>query len=476
MAKKNTSKGNFPVVTQANQLVEAHYSPGLTTRAHKIARMLVSLISPDDKELKFYKVKVDFIKRFLGQSESTTWGSFVEEMKMVFKKLSSEPIVINREKGAVIAHFLAGVDIDPVSGYVTFEISGLLKPYLIELKNNFTSYSLAYIPALRSSYSIRVYELLSQYKKIGFRVMEVDELQRKVGSNYTLYGDFKRTVINVAQRDLEKHTDISFEFEELKVGKKVTRIKFYIYPNKPQEENKPNQLLLDLFDNSEKNAKAPNAIADQVRESILKLGIGEEVLQEILRLGFDFIEAEDKRAQANDRCNNLEAWLIEKLILVEKKKAVLGNDNPGGYFVNALKGDWVSRSASSEIKNKQVQKETQDKKRQLKGLEQQLKELQKQYEREMGIIYARLVEDEAIFNTCYTEARSEQSKPGLFFDDLFTPREQYEKGGFATTLVNDKIKEKYPDDFKEVIALYHPKLQELKEGVKLLKKELGVSY
>ena len=72
MAKKNTSKGNFPVVTQANQLVEAHYSPGLTTRAHKIARMLVSLISPDDKELKFYKVKVDFIKRFLGQSESTT--------------------------------------------------------------------------------------------------------------------------------------------------------------------------------------------------------------------------------------------------------------------------------------------------------------------------------------------------------------------------------------------------------------------
>ena len=94
----------------------------------------------------------------------------------------------------------------------------------------------------------------------------------------------------------------------------------------------------------------------------------------------------------------------------------------------------------------------------------------------MGIIYARLVEDEAIFNTCYTEARSEQSKPGLFFDDLFTPREQYEKGGFATTLVNDKIKEKYPDDFKEVIALYHPKLHELKEGVKLLKKELGVSY
>ena len=247
MKKIGVQNDIFPIVTQSNQLIEAHYSSGLTVRAHKVARMLISLINPDDKDLKFYKVKIDVIKRFLGQGETVTWGNFITEMKLIFKKLTNEPIVINLEKRAVIAHFLAGVDVDSASGYITFEISGLLKPYLLGLRNNFTSYSLAYIPALKSAYSIRIYELLSQYRTIGYRTLSIDDLQHKVGSSYKLYGDLKRTVILVAKRDLGKHTDIYFEFEELKIGKKVDSLKFHIHTNMPQNAQKSDQLLFDLF-------------------------------------------------------------------------------------------------------------------------------------------------------------------------------------------------------------------------------------
>jgi len=44
------------IVTQSNNLVEANYSPELTAQAHKTARFLLSLISPNDKDLRTYTV------------------------------------------------------------------------------------------------------------------------------------------------------------------------------------------------------------------------------------------------------------------------------------------------------------------------------------------------------------------------------------------------------------------------------------
>ena len=188
---KETNTDKF-VVVQSNDLIEALYSPALTARAHKVARLIFSLISPEDKDLKLYSITIDAMKRYLGYKSDVTWGRFQDDLRDIADRLNKEPIVIKTTENIITAYLIAAYAIDYKKGIVTFEIPLLLKPFLLELKKNFTMYPLLYIPKLKSSYSIRLYELLYQYKTIGHRTFDLEDLQKKVGSEYELYGDFKR--------------------------------------------------------------------------------------------------------------------------------------------------------------------------------------------------------------------------------------------------------------------------------------------
>ncbi|NJN35614.1 MAG: replication initiation protein [Saprospiraceae bacterium] len=167
------------VVVQSNDLVEAMYSPALTARAHKVARLIFSLISPEDKDLKLYTITIEALKRYLGYKTDVTWGRFNDDLRDIADRLNKEPIVIKTAENIITAYMIAGFVIDYKKATVTFEIPLLLKPFLLELKRNFTMYPLLYIPKLKSSYSIRLYELLYQYKTIGHRTFDIEDLQKK---------------------------------------------------------------------------------------------------------------------------------------------------------------------------------------------------------------------------------------------------------------------------------------------------------
>ncbi|EJO5349547.1 replication initiation protein [Clostridium botulinum] len=56
-------------------------------------------------------------------------------------------------------------------------------------------------------------------------------LKIKLGSNeksYCIYQNVKNIILIQEQKELKQKTDISFEFEEIKAGIKVTSLKFYI--------------------------------------------------------------------------------------------------------------------------------------------------------------------------------------------------------------------------------------------------------
>lgn len=72
---------------------------------------------------------------------------------------------------------------------------------------------------ISSANSIRMYELLKAFEGLGKRTFEVANLKEilGVGNKYgNNYYNFKKRVILQAQKDLKKHTDIHFNFEEIK--------------------------------------------------------------------------------------------------------------------------------------------------------------------------------------------------------------------------------------------------------------------
>lgn len=94
---------------------------------------------------------------------------------------------------------------------------------LIATNKNFLTYKLKNTIKITSPTAIRIYEiLLNKLKKNHSKFqINIDELKKILGfekNEYAKYSDFKRRVLDVAQKQINKHTDISFDYDVEKYG------------------------------------------------------------------------------------------------------------------------------------------------------------------------------------------------------------------------------------------------------------------
>jgi plasmid replication initiation protein len=216
------------MVTKSNDLIEASYR--LTTNEQRIILMLAAKVQPEDEEFKRYKIEVTEFAEMLGLKRT----GLHSDIQNIVKSLMTKPLRIKKKNSTLDMTWLASAEYFVGQGYVELEFSPKLKTYLLQLKERFTTYRLHNVMQLRSVYSIRIYELLKQYSKVGTRLFELDDLKYTLGieeGEYEKYGHFKSKVLKVAQKELNEKTDIEFDFVEIKDGRKVAKINFVIRKN-----------------------------------------------------------------------------------------------------------------------------------------------------------------------------------------------------------------------------------------------------
>jgi plasmid replication initiation protein len=103
----------------------------------------------------------------------------------------------------------------------------------LQLKKEFTTYKIKNIIPLKSTYSIRLYEIFKKYEKIGEKKYTVKELKKilQIENEYKLYGHLNDRILRVAEKELKQKCDIYFEMIEVKIGKRVDSIRFLIHKN-----------------------------------------------------------------------------------------------------------------------------------------------------------------------------------------------------------------------------------------------------
>src|SRR5690554_2405347 len=219
------------IVKKSNYFI-MNSSYDLSLEEQKIILTLASMVQPEDEEFKPYKFKINDFMNLLGVDTRTKYT----EVPKITKELMKKVFEIEEENKLIQVAWLSSAVYERGSGYVELEFSPRLKPYMLQLGTLFTQYKLSNILSMKSKYSPRIYEFLkaNEFKKQGYIEIEVVELRRllKTEDKYPLYADFKRKVILQAQKELKKVSDIFFDFEEIKTGRKVTSIKFYIKSNK----------------------------------------------------------------------------------------------------------------------------------------------------------------------------------------------------------------------------------------------------
>jgi len=113
-------------------------------------------------------------------------------------------------------------------------------PYLTQLTEQFTRYTLGDAGRLNSGYAIRLYELLCQWRDAGVREVSIEWLRHAfmLDGKYPAIKDFKRWVIVPAVEQVNEHTSLWVKWDQRKTGRRVSHLVFTFGEKAPEKSEK----------------------------------------------------------------------------------------------------------------------------------------------------------------------------------------------------------------------------------------------
>ena len=242
--KKNTSLPSI-ITFQHNNLIEAKYS--LTLQEKKIILWLTSQIKRDDSNFKEHTLKVKDFMNLLGVTGNPKYS----DLQRITLGLMKKALIIKEpeKKITIQVSWLDFAKYEEGEGLIKLSFSSKMHPFLLNLKETFTTINLRDLMQFKSIHSIRIYELLKQYRDIGERTLSLEEIRECCGVSKKLlnYSDFERKVVLISQKEINEKSDIRFKFERIKHVRKIVAIKFIISNNKAYElHNNPPKEICDI--------------------------------------------------------------------------------------------------------------------------------------------------------------------------------------------------------------------------------------
>lgn len=287
------------IVTQSNKLVEARYN--LPLGEQRLILTMIARIQPEDEDFKEYRINVREFADFLGIDRNSAYREFDKITTAIMTRV----LIFDESDGPLKVGWVSSAKYVSKEGAVLLCFDPKLKPYLLKLKGNFTSCGLEMLLSFKSQYTMRVYNLLKQYEHIRTREIELDVLREVLGirkDQYTLYSNFKKDIIKAAQKELAAKADLSFEFSEIKYGRRVEALSFQIF-SKPlfsplNQKKQDTNLVVDVASDN-KISELLALIPEQHKN---KKTILMSIASAEKRHGFDYVKR--NILYANAKANN----------------------------------------------------------------------------------------------------------------------------------------------------------------------------
>jgi plasmid replication initiation protein len=125
-------------------------------------------------------------------------------------------------------------------GEIRLQFSQVITHFLSQLKEQFTQYRLENIMQFQSTHSIRIYELLMQWKTKSKMEVTLEWLKERLflEDKYNKTYELKRKVLDVAIKEINKHSDMTVSYEKVKRGRSITGFIFHYSIGQPKKSNK----------------------------------------------------------------------------------------------------------------------------------------------------------------------------------------------------------------------------------------------
>src|SRR5574344_288685 len=161
------------------------------------------------------------------------------------------------EKGNTINHksrWVSEVAYIDNEAVVRLIFAPAIVPLITRLEEQFTKYEIQQISNLTSAYAVRLYEILIAWRSTGKTpLITMYDFRQKIGvleTEYKRMYDFKKSVLDIALKQVNEHTDITVKVEQHKTGRSITGFSFSFKQKKSAThsvESKRDPNTLDLF-------------------------------------------------------------------------------------------------------------------------------------------------------------------------------------------------------------------------------------
>jgi plasmid replication initiation protein len=436
MASKDTNK----LIKKANELVESRYKFDIWET--RVFAKMITLINKDDEDFKTYRI---YIKEIQDDFQLSKNKDAYKRLKDGARRLMRRIVKItyNTDEGEKTLETPVIIGLETLvagKSFIDVSFHPNMKPFLLQLKSQFLMYDIRNILKISSVHSVRIYELLKQYEKIGFRTFLVEELKDilQVSEKYPLYANFKQRIIKKAQKDLEKYTDISFTYEEIKKVRSVEKIKFFIHKNRSsQKESDKEETVL---------VEASSVIDERndLRAKLKKQGISEDKVLDTL---FKTQSLKDIRA------------ILQKCqVHFDKNKGTVKNQ--AGYILNAINKGYYENEILEDVANLKRQKKRKAQESSQLEKESQYKAIKAGFHKKYASQLSELKEqylDESLL-----EHILEAKKSTPFYGMVQKSIQHNESSKMLDAWINDYLAETYLSEeeasFDVYLKKYHPDL------------------
>lgn len=229
MEKQIIKENHNKLVVKHNKLIE--FKGRMTTSELKLFSLIIADVREhQEKQFEEYQVDISVLQ------ETTKHRDFYSYIQDVALKLEDKRIVVNgltkkNKRYFTTIRLINKPRYSEDNKNLVVDIDSDLIPYIIDLKREFTRYQIENILKLKSNYSIRIYELLKQYEKIGVRDINIKELREYLGiaeCEYKRFYDFEKRTLKVAKKEINNYTDIDIDYIKIKKGRRILSISFTV--------------------------------------------------------------------------------------------------------------------------------------------------------------------------------------------------------------------------------------------------------
>ncbi|HEY6143763.1 MAG TPA: replication initiation protein [Flavobacterium sp.] len=222
------------VLKQHNLITTARYD--FSACQLDVMFMLLAVLDEKQDPNKPYNIRVQEMEAITGRK----WN--YQQLRESNDDLLGRVYEIQMEDRLRTLVLFTAVDYIKGEGSFNMNINPMAREYFFELKNNFTLMGLKSLLLCSSKYSKRIYSLCCRWKGTGGKEYTIREFKEMLGlidpsgkkaEIYPQIGEFKKNVLEVAKKQINENTDITFDYSLIKKGRSFEKIIIFCGVAKP---------------------------------------------------------------------------------------------------------------------------------------------------------------------------------------------------------------------------------------------------